>query len=217
MKLYIYDHCPYCVKARMIFGFKSHDITLVTLLNDDEATPTQMIGKKMVPILQEDDGRSMPESMDIVRYIDGADGAPLLLGPSGDSPLDDWLEESREYIYPLCMPRWADAPLEEFATASARAYFITKKEHMIGPFAEHLQCSPALIKYANEHLRKLEPLIASTEAVRGKALSEDDIHLFAALRSLSIVKGIVYPKRVEVYRQTISARAAVPLHDAIAL
>ncbi|EPT9973233.1 glutaredoxin, partial [Escherichia coli] len=23
MKLYIYDHCPYCLKARMIFGLKN--------------------------------------------------------------------------------------------------------------------------------------------------------------------------------------------------
>ncbi|POU69340.1 glutaredoxin, partial [Pantoea sp. PSNIH4] len=23
MKLYIYDHCPFCVKARMIFGLKN--------------------------------------------------------------------------------------------------------------------------------------------------------------------------------------------------
>ncbi|MDU1427151.1 MAG: glutaredoxin, partial [Klebsiella michiganensis] len=23
MKLYIYDHCPFCLKARMIFGLKN--------------------------------------------------------------------------------------------------------------------------------------------------------------------------------------------------
>ena len=23
MKLYVYDHCPFCVRARMIFGLKS--------------------------------------------------------------------------------------------------------------------------------------------------------------------------------------------------
>ncbi len=52
MKLYIYDHCPFCVKARMIFGLKNIPVELNVLQNDDEATPTRMIGQKMVPILQ---------------------------------------------------------------------------------------------------------------------------------------------------------------------
>lgn len=52
MKLFIYDHCPFCVKARMIFGLQGQPVRLVTLLNDDEITPTTMIGKKMAPILQ---------------------------------------------------------------------------------------------------------------------------------------------------------------------
>ena len=36
MKLYIYDHCPFCVKARMIFGLKNKPVELVVMLNDDE-------------------------------------------------------------------------------------------------------------------------------------------------------------------------------------
>ena len=46
MKLFIYDHCPFCVKARMIFGLKRLPIRLVTLLNDDETTPFNLIGQK---------------------------------------------------------------------------------------------------------------------------------------------------------------------------
>ena len=45
MKLFIYDHCPFCVKARMIFGLKHLPIRPVTLLNDDETTPFNLIGK----------------------------------------------------------------------------------------------------------------------------------------------------------------------------
>lgn len=81
MKLYIYDHCPFCLKARMIFGLKNIPVELIVLLNDDELTPTRMIGQKMAPILQKDDSRYMPESMDIVHYVDKLDGKPLLTGP----------------------------------------------------------------------------------------------------------------------------------------
>jgi glutaredoxin 2 len=198
----------------MIFGLKKLPLTLVTLLNDDEATPIRMIGQKMVPILALPDGRFMPESMDIVRYVDGVEGAPLL-APGGDTAVAAWLEESRTYVSPLVMPRWVEAPLEEFATESARQYFIRKKEAMKGPFATLRARTPELLDQANQHLQALAPLIRSESAVHG-ALSEDDIHLFATLRSLSIVKGMEYPPLVEAYRRHMAAQSAIPLHDAMA-
>jgi len=70
MKLYIYDHCPFCVKARMIFGLKNLPLELIVMLNDDEQTPKKLIGQKMAPILQQADGSAVPESMDIVRLVD---------------------------------------------------------------------------------------------------------------------------------------------------
>lgn len=215
MKLYVYDHCPYCVKARMIFGIKDLTFDMVTLLNDDEATPVSMIGQKMVPILQKEDGSFMPESMDIVRYIDGEFGIRKLVGGSNPA-LAGWLAESRAYLYSLCFPRWVKVPLEEFATESARAYFSKKKEASIGYFAEAMERSDALIQQAQTHLMALEPLIASKEAVN-EELSEDDIHLFAVLRSLSIVRGMEYPAGVDAYRRRIAERSAIPLHDSIAL
>ncbi len=65
-------HCPYCLKARMIFGLKNIPVELHVLLNDDAETPTRMVGQKQVPILQKDDSRYMPESMDIVHYVDNS-------------------------------------------------------------------------------------------------------------------------------------------------
>ncbi|WP_375804111.1 glutaredoxin domain-containing protein [Zymomonas mobilis] len=45
-KLFIYEHCPFCVKARMIFGLKNIDFEKIVLLNDNETDPIRMIGKK---------------------------------------------------------------------------------------------------------------------------------------------------------------------------
>lgn len=70
MKLFIYNHCPFCVKARMIFGRKNLPVELVAMLNDDQATPTKLIGKKMAPILMKEDGSCIPESLNIVQYVD---------------------------------------------------------------------------------------------------------------------------------------------------
>ncbi len=43
MKLYTYDHCPFCTRARMIFGLKNQPLDNHFLLNDDEATPISLI------------------------------------------------------------------------------------------------------------------------------------------------------------------------------
>ena len=66
MKLYIYDHCPFCSRARMIFGLRQMAVEEIVLLNNDEATPIALIGAKQVPILQKADGSHMGESLDIV-------------------------------------------------------------------------------------------------------------------------------------------------------
>ena len=66
MKLYHYDHCPFCVRARMIIGLRGLNVEQIPLANDDEATPIGLVGKKMVPILIKDDGTAMGESLDIL-------------------------------------------------------------------------------------------------------------------------------------------------------
>lgn len=214
MKLYVYDHCPYCVKARMIFGLKDLPFEMKTLLNDDEATPIRMIGQKMVPILQKEDGSYMPESMDIVQYVDTKFGMPIVVGKTNPA-VAGWIAGTRAYLSKLCYPRWVKAPLEEFATLGAREYFTRKKEASIGVFAENLAQSAELIAEANAHLLELAPLIASEQAVNVE-LSEDDIHLFATLRSFSIVRGIEYPAQVNAYRKRMAERSGIPLHDGIA-
>ncbi|GAA3613478.1 glutaredoxin 2 [Gibbsiella greigii] len=208
MKLFIYDHCPFCVKARMIFGLKNLPVRLITLLNDDETTPMNMIGKKMAPILQKDDGTYMPESMDIVHYVDQLDGKPVLTGPSNPA-IADWLNQTG-YTNKLLLPRFAHADFEEFATDSARQYFTHKKEAAIGDFAAHLANSADLINQLEEDLQRLSPLIVSAEAVNGE-LSDDDIHLFPTLRSLSIVAGVTLPANVEAYRNRMAERSDIPL------
>jgi glutaredoxin 2 len=78
-----------------------------------------------------------------------------------------------------------------------------------------MAASPTYISNINDCLPALDTLILSPDAVNGE-LSEDDIHLFATLRSLSIVRGIVYPPAVDAYRKRMADRTGVDLHDPIA-
>lgn len=215
MKLYIYEHCPFCVKARMIFGLKIIPVELVALLNDDEETPTRMIGQKMAPILQKDDSRYLAESMDIVHYVDNLDHQPLLTGERNPA-IEEWLRKVNGYVNRLLLPRIAKASFDEFATPEARAYFIKKKEAAIGSFDEHMAHSAGLIKNISDDLKNLEKLIQQANAVNGE-LSEDDIHLFPILRNLTLVAGVTVPTRVADYRDNMAKQTQINLLSSMAI
>lgn len=216
MKLYIYDHCPYCVKARMIFGFKKIPFKLICLLNDDEKTPISMIGVKMVPILETKKSHFMPESLDIVSYIDEQNGQPVVLWKE-DKKLLAWINKNSELCYELAMPRWVQAPLKEFKTKGARDYFQKKKESYIGPFKNCLDNTKALIEEMQKELTILEAFFKKKQSFFESSLSVNDFHLFAFLRSLSIVKGLPFPEKVNHYCEKISKTTNIPLHQSIAI
>lgn len=215
MKLYIYDHCPYCLKARMIFGLKNIPVELHVLLNDDAETPTRMVGQKQVPILQKDDSRYRPESMDIVHYVDKLDGKPLLTGKRSPA-IEEWLRKVNGYANKLLLPRFAKSAFDEFSTPAARKYFVDKKEASAGNFADLLAHSDGLIKNISDDLRALDKLIVKPNAVNGE-LSEDDIQLFPLLRNLTLVAGINWPSRVADYRDNMAKQTQINLLSSMAI
>ena len=215
MKLYIYNHCPYCVKAWMIFGLKKEPVKIKTLLNDDEKTPLSMIGQKMVPILEVSPGEFMPESLDIVEYVDNLKD-PLVSWKESDKLLD-FLDEWQHLCYELAMPRWVQIKeLEEFKTPGARKYFQKKKEAYVGSFFELLKKKDK-ISQMQEALKELDSLLKEGQKTFFNSLSVNDFHLFAFLRSLSVVKGLKFPKKVKKYMDGLSKASKVPLHDRLAL
>ena len=48
--VYVYDHCPFCVRVRLALGIKNVKHNVHFLMNDDIPTPTKLIGKKIAPI-----------------------------------------------------------------------------------------------------------------------------------------------------------------------
>lgn len=215
LTLYHYDHCPYCVKARMIFGLKKVPFQLKALLYDDEKTPQSFIGAKMVPILKTEKNY-MPESLDIVRYIDDHFQSPTV-DWTEDSRLSKWIESCERLHYFLAMPRWVKAPLEEFNTPASRTYFQKKKEQHLGSFSEALNNTQNLIEGMEEKLKELENLLSDENRHWKRQLSVNDFHLFAYLRMLSIVKDLSFPKKIAAYMKNLSAESKVSLHHSIAL
>ncbi|WLS81117.1 glutaredoxin 2 (plasmid) [Erwinia pyri] len=215
MKLYVYDHCPFCVRSRMIFGLKDVACEIITLPNGDEETPTRLIGKKMLPILITERNEAIGESLEIVKYINETYGSSVLEVPD-NSAIEAWMEEATKLIYPLAIPRWANSDFEEFRPDAARQYFVNKKEAVFGPFPRLLEQSGIMVNEMNAQLDVLELLFTQQERDT-QHFSLTDIRLFPLLRSLSIVKGIQWPPQIDAWRREMSLRSQVSLNDDIAI
>merc|ERR1712232_348150 len=69
--LYVYDHCPFCVRVRVALGVKNVKHNLHFMANDEIALPPSLVGKKIAPIINfPADDITMAESMDIIKLID---------------------------------------------------------------------------------------------------------------------------------------------------
>ena len=211
MKLYIYDHCPFCVRARMIFGLRDLPLETENLMNDDEATPIGMIGAKQVPILQKEDGSYMGESLDIVRYVDEQAGQGRLKEDIRPE-LQAWLDKVGEYNNKLVQPRTVKIGLPEFATPEAVKYFVDKKEQNIGNFETNLNKTAQYLERINADLLELDGLISNEGVgVNGEAAMED-ILLFPILRNLTVTRGIEWPQNVMDYLMRMSEAGSVDLY-----
>ncbi|KPN73466.1 glutaredoxin 2 [Neisseria sp. 74A18] len=210
MKLYIYDHCPFCVRARMILGIKGIDAEQIILQNDDEDTPIGMIGAKQVPILQKQDGSYMGESLDIVRYIDGLSNEGRLKEEIR-TEIQTWLDKVNSYSSKLIQPRTVLIDLPEFSTQKAIDYFVHKKEQNIGSFQNNLEKTNEYLQQIHQDLVTLVDLIQSEQALN-KEISMEDIHVFPILRNLTIVKDIVFPEKVENYIKNMSSLTGISLY-----
>ena len=207
MKLYIYDHCPFCVRARMIFGIQQIPVEQIILANDDEATPIRLIGAKQVPILQKPDGSYMGESLDIVRHINAQASQPI--SETIRPEIQAWADKVGEYYNQLLFPRSIQLGLPEFATPSAVVYFIRKKEAQIGTgIAQMLDKMPELLAQIHDDLQTLASRIHAN-ALNGSEISMEDIIIFPMLRNLSMVRDIQFPPIVRDYIANMAERSRV--------
>lgn len=204
MKLYLYDHCPFCVRAEMVAHYKQVPVEQVYLLNDDEASCFELIGAKQVPILQFDDGRAMGESLDIARKLDELGNPARVIRPHGDYlPIQEHMNQVRLSIWCLLFPRDIALGLPEFATQAARDYFQGKKEQIIQrTFAQALAETAEHRAVVEQMLASLPPL--ELPSAHGDTLGWDDVLLYPGLRNLSMVKGLAFPPAVRAYVEEVA-------------
>mmetsp|Transcript_27428 Transcript_27428/g.56905 ORF Transcript_27428/g.56905 Transcript_27428/m.56905 type:complete len:315 (+) Transcript_27428:126-1070(+) len=244
--VYVYDHCPFCVRVRLALGIKNVKHLLHFLANDDVATPTSLVGKKIAPIFQlPQDDLVMMESLDIIAKIDADPrfGPTELIAPaSGRKDIKAWQKSVQTLLRTLQRPRYvATGLLPEFQQLDGRHAFI--KNHQLPPYdkpewkgdgspenpgmdmetklqlyAEAMASDPTpLIEDLNARLIELEDMLYCEHYCSEGGLSLDDIDLWARLRSITIIKELRWPGKLRAYMDNMSALGDVPLYDEMAL
>jgi glutaredoxin 2 len=239
--LWVYDHCPFCVRVRVALGLKNVKFDLRFLANDDIATPTALIGKKMAPIFEwkEKPGvKPMAESLDIIALADSDErlGPTGVLLPATDrTDLKAWQGGIRDLLRNLQRPRYvATGLMPEFQQLDGRHAFVANHplpgyekaqwkedvpmDEKLSLYAQVMAQDPAAdVEELNRKLVELDDLLYSADHCSPGGMSYDDIDLFSRLRSITIVQGVVWPTKLRQYMDSMSALSDVPLYDEMAL
>ena len=193
-----------------------------------------MVGKKAVPIFQKgENGPAIPESLEIIALIDSDPtyGPVGLIKPfSSRTDLKDWQNKIKDIASACQRPRYMMTPFPEFHQRDSKEAFVTnhplpgyeKKAWQteltsdkrwslyVDSYKESID--KGHVTFLNEALVELDGMIHCKDCCSGGGVSLDDIDLFARLRSLTLIKGIKFPKKLGEYMDNMSVLGDIPLY-----
>ena len=208
-KLYHYIHCPFCVRVRLTLGFLKIDHESIVLSYDDEKKPIELMGKKILPIFDFDNGIILNESLDIIKKLDRENKLSLSL--LEDKNVLEQIETTLNIlggpIHNLCMPYWAYT--QEFDLAS-RKYFIDKKSVKRGPFNK-------LMKNKDQYLLELSPVLEQLEKNLTPFYKNDhftilDIMICSHIWGMYIFPEFQFSPKIHKYLQDIKSICSFDYH-----
>ncbi|QIW09967.1 glutaredoxin 2 [Francisella sp. LA112445] len=214
MKIYLYHHCPFCIKVRLVADLSKLDYEMIFLANDDEKSHIDRIGSKQVPFLEKDDGSFIKESDEICNYIAKLQDFEIATSTI-DNVVKEYISELAPHYRRVVYPRIPHHPANEcdFPTQSAKDYFINKKSQYIGDMDTLLKNPPYdSIKAINKLLEEIDPYV-KTPFINGESFSWDDINIFPIFFILTMAKGLIeIPNNVANYIKSIESKTNIKLY-----
>lgn len=204
--LYHYVHCPFCVRVRLGLGLLKQDYKTIVLPYDDEKTPVDLMGKKMLPIVKFENGDLSNESLDIIKRLDTDNIFKNEL--SSDEGIDEMLSRIGSDVHSLCMPYWIWTP--EF-NDSSRSYFQKKKEVKRGPFNKLIQNKEKFLSSLEETLKVIESKLSPY--YESDSLTIKDIMIASHLWGMYVFPEFQFPPKVHEYLQTVGKQANFNYHE----
>ncbi|MEZ8319474.1 glutaredoxin 2 [Vibrio splendidus] len=201
MKLYIYEHCPFCARVAYVANALKLNVEYQVVDYADAQTLIDLIGQKMVPVLEKADGSVMAESMDIIAYFIEQAGIDAVA-----APLEDTIAFQREtfsLIQKIGYPRWTKLNLKEFATEASIAAWQAKKETAELNFVRLLENTEQIVADVNAQLVKAEALIQPNAGKSPLPLVDQAIY-FSLLRSFFVEPTVTWPQELKLWLETNS-------------
>jgi glutaredoxin 2 len=184
----------------MALGFLGLEYESRVLPYSDEKTPVDLAGKKMLPILKDND-QSMNESLDIITHIDKDNqlGLQQLLENNSEfTEIENKLNDLGSMIHSLAMPFWVKT--HEFDQEN-ETYFRNKKETKRGPFYDLYQKRYELMEQLQKPLQNLVDQI--NPFYQSKQFGIKDILLASHLWGLYAVGEFQFPQPIHEYLQKV--------------
>jgi len=240
LKLHLYDHCPFCVRAELVLGWLGLKCERI-LYNYGEGAdpgkcdgngyepssgPVKLTGFKMLPVLEGDvvpttgNMVGMPESLEICSFlIASAQGDESIAPATGRGDLDAWLKRFAPVNGQLIKPRIIKMPVKDWSDPRDAAYSKWKYTSKQGfDYAAAEAATPSLLRDMATLLQELEPLLRGTTAdgcpcINVWGLSIDDVLVLPLLRNLTCVAGLEWPTLARKYVEMGSSKGGVKLYS----
>ena len=208
MRLYHYVHCPFCVRVRMVLGLLNIPYESKVLPYDDEQTPIDLMGIKMLPIFSWAENDVSNESLDIIKRLDKDNILKNeIVTTESFNKVETLLDEIGKDVHNLCMPYWIWTP--EFNEKS-RKYFQTKKEKKRGPFNLLMHNKKQFITGLNQTLAEVEKDI--TTFYQSDELTINDICIAAHLWGMYIFPEFQFTEKMHNYLQRVKDLCVFDYH-----
>lgn len=183
----------------MGLGLLSISYESVVLPYNDELTPVQLTGVKMLPILEISKGNAINESLNILKKFDATN---LLAWQAYDklfNEVETLVSKMGSPVHSLCMPYWIWTP--EFNPES-RKYFQIKKEAKRGPFTNLIKNKEISIKNLNDILsNELEEHLSPF--YKSSTLTIIDIMIASHLWGMYIFPEFQFTLKMHQYLQSV--------------
>ena len=234
LRLHVYDHCPFCIRVELVLGWHKVPYERAVYGYGDrlgDASKKEncydggvvLTGKKSLPVLERvgpDGSRDWlkAESLDIIAWVlaQREDGnGPAFPERSGREDLKEYFRSQGRFKIVqriLSRPRnLKQTHLTDWAREEDRAYAKAKYEGGGFDYAAAAEADAAgktemaaLLKEADGAL-----LGSDTSLYASGTLGFDDLLYLPELRTLSVVKGLVWPERLRNYVVAAFEKAGV--------
>lgn len=208
MKLYTYSHCPFCARVKYVAGKLGIKLEDVVLDYDDIETPIKLIGKKMVPILEKDDGTIMSESNDIISLFIELAGSNETKKPTKGAI--EWQGGSFAPLLHIGLPCWPLLDLQEFKTESSRIAWGDNKQSTELNFVQLIEATANIVLQVNEFLIGTEKQLNINNGKTSLSLLDSAIY-YSILRGLYCEPTIIWPEQLNQWMPNQALESGVPL------